>query len=173
MVSRTVTAEGGTLSASGGMVTVQASTGESCMIPVMANGCALTFSTPGNRTITATYNGSTGFNPSTSAPVAVDVADFSLSVTPASQSAVGKKATYTLTVTPVNGSSGTLTVTCSGGPANATCAMSPSAVSLSGTTSAKATVSLPNNAASGTYTITFTGTFGIATRSTTASLTVP
>src|SRR5262249_19359591 len=172
MISRSVVAEGGTLSPSGGMVRVQASTGESCMSPVMANACGLTFTTPGNRTITATYEGNASFNPSTSAPVTVDVADFGLSVAPTAQSISTKKATYTVTVTPVSGSSGTLALSCSGGPANATCAMSPSSVNLSGASTAKANLSLPNGAGSGTYTITFTGTFGTVTRSTTATLTV-
>jgi hypothetical protein len=64
-------------------------------------------------------------------------------------------------------------LTCSGGPANTTCAVSPSSVNLAGgTATTKATVSLPNGVNVGTYTITFTGGFGSATRSTTASLTV-
>jgi len=49
----------------------------------------------------------------------------------------------------------------------------PGSVNLAGgTATTKATVSLPNGVNVGTYTITFTGSFGSATRSTTASLTV-
>jgi trimeric autotransporter adhesin len=173
MVSYSVASEPGSTLSPFGPITVQATTGESCMGGPLSNGCTLTFLSPGSRTITAAYNGNSSFNPSTSAGVTVDVADFSLSVTPASQSITGKKATYTLSVVPLTGSSGTVALTCSGGPANTTCAVSPSSVNLAGgTATTKATVSLPNGVNVGTYTITFTGGFGSATRSTTASLTV-
>ena len=164
----------GTASPVGGAVTVQANTGETCTAGVSSNGCSLTFSTPGNRTIRAIYDGNSSFNGSTSPPVSVNVVSFTLSVSPGSQSIATRRATYTISVASVSGSTGSLALTCSGGPPNTTCAISPSSISLSSATStAKATVTLPNGAAAGTYTMTFTGSVGSVTRSTTATLTVP
>jgi uncharacterized membrane protein len=163
----------GSVSPVGGFVTVLASTGENCTAGTASNGCSLTFATPGNRTITATYDGNASFTGSASPPVSVNVVDFTVSVTPASQSVTTKKAIYTLSVAAANGSTGTVLLTCSGGPPNTACAVSPSSINLSGSTAtAKATVTLPNGAAAGTYSLTFTGSAGSATRSTTASLTV-
>lgn len=168
-----VRAEAGSTYTPSGPVVVQASTGESCGAGVMAGYCILTFATAGTRTITATFPGNNQVNSSTSAPVTVQVVDFSLAASPASQTTTTKKATFTVTVTPVSGSSGTLPLTCTGGPANTACSFNPASVSLAGgPTTAKATVTLPNNAPLGTYTFTFTGTFGAGARSTTATLTV-
>ena len=62
-----------------------------------------------------------------------------------------------LTVAPVAGSNGPLSLACAGGPPNTTGAVSPSSVSLGGgAVSAKATVTLLNGAPKGTYAITFT-----------------
>ncbi len=54
-----------------GSVKVLASTGENCTgtLSAGAGSCTLTFSTSGSRTITATYNGDTNFNGSTSTAV--------------------------------------------------------------------------------------------------------
>ena len=168
-----VRAEAGSSYTPGGPVLVQASTGESCGASVMAGYCILTFTTAQDRTVTATFAGNNMVNSSTSSPVTVQVADFSLAASPASQLAGAKKTTFTVTVTPVSGSNGSVSLTCAGGPPNSTCSFSPSSVSLAGGSSpAKATVTLPNGAASGTYTITFTGTFGAGARSATATLIV-
>jgi hypothetical protein len=160
-----------------GIVTVQASTGESCATGPHDNNfpdaCALTFSTLGSRTITATYAGNASFNPSTSSGVLVRAVDFNVSASPAAQTATGRKANYKLTVTGLGGLTGSIAMSCAGGPPNTSCAVSPSSVNLSGSTAtAKATVTLPAGAAPGTYTVTFTGTYGGVTRSATASLTV-
>lgn len=172
-VSYTVASEG-SLTPSG-QVTVQASTGESCSAGTISPFCVLTFSTHGDRTITATYHGNGSFNPSTSAPVLVKVGDFSLSASPSSQTVAGKKATYRLDVNALGGFSGVVSLACAGGPQDDTiCTVSPGSVTVSGSTaSAKATVTLPSRVTSGTtYTITFRGTYGSVVRSTTATLVV-
>jgi hypothetical protein len=156
-----------------GQVTVQASTGESCHSGTQANSCVLIFSSLGDRTITASYNGNSGFNPSTSDPVVVKVVDFGLSASPSSQSVAGKKAAYRLDVTPVGGFSGAVALACAGGPPNTKCAVSPAAVTVSGSTArAKVTVTLPPGVPKGSYTLTFTGTHGNVVRSATATMIV-
>ena len=77
-----------------GPVTIQASTGETCSSGGDSNGCYLTFSTLGPRTVTATYDGNNSLNGSTSAGVLVRAIDFSISASPTSQSVSGRKATY-------------------------------------------------------------------------------
>jgi hypothetical protein len=172
-VSFAVTPTAGAQSVPTGNVTIAASTGESCTGSAPSGSCAITFATATNRTLTATYSGDNTFESSTSASGSLRVVDFSLSVAPASQTVAGKKATYTLTVTGVNGFAGTVALGCSGGPAGTTCTMSPTSVTLpSATTSAKANVTVPATAPKGTYVITLTGSFGGATRSTTATLTL-
>ena len=156
-----------------GMVTVTASTGESCTGSVSSGSCAITFSTAGNRTVVATYAGDAYFNGSTSASRPVSIVNFTLSVSPSSQTVNGRKATYTVTATPQNGFTGTVSLGCSGGPVNTTCAMAPTSVTLSGAaTASKATFTVPANAAAGAYSVNMTGQFGAVTRSTTGTLTV-
>ncbi len=170
-----VTAEPGSTITPLGLIDVQASTGESCSVPAQSNmhSCSLVFSTPQDRTITATYNGSASLNPSSSSSVPVRVFDFSVSASPSSQSVSGKKASYALTVTGVNASGTPISLGCSGGPQNSTCAVNPASLTLTGATAAaKATVTLPNGVSRGTYQITFTGSSGGIVRSATASLTV-
>jgi hypothetical protein len=172
-VSVSVEPEAGGTLAPFGTVTVQASTGESCTMHVQSNACALTFSTPGDRTITATYDGSDDFNPSTSTGVLVKVVNFSLSASPSSLTISGRKASYRLTVDALGGFTGTVSLGCIGGPVNSTCAVSPASVTLSGATAkAKVTVTLAPGTPKDTYTLTFTGTYGNIVRSTTATLTV-
>jgi hypothetical protein len=173
-VSFAVTPQSGATAMPSGSVSVQASTGESCTASAPSGSCALTFSTAADRTLTATYSGDTTFKPSTSPAGSLKVVDFLLSVSPASQTVPGRKATYVLTATGVNGFAGTVALGCSGGPSNTTCAMSPQSLTLpSATTTSKATVTLPPGAGAGTYVITFRGSFGGVTRTVTATLVKP
>ena len=119
----------------------------------------------------ATYSGDGNFSASVSAGVGEQVVDFVLSANPTAQTISGKKATYTLTVTSVNGFAGTVAVGCSGGPAGTTCAMSPTSVTLGASANATGIFTLPKSVASGMYTVTFTGTYAGVTRTITAGLT--
>ena len=135
----------------------------------------MTFANAGDRTIAASYAGSNSFMPSVSSAVSVKIVNFTVAVSPATQSINGKKATYTLTISGLNGFAGTVSLACSGGPANTACSVNPASVTLSAsaaTAPAKATVTLPNGAPIGTYTFTFTGTFSGVARTATATLTV-
>jgi trimeric autotransporter adhesin len=171
-VSYSVSAQPGDPLAPSGTVTVQASTGEGCTGNAPAGFCTLAFGTAIDRNITATYSGDADFNPSTSPGVVARVTDFSVAVSPSSQTIVGRKATFTLTVDAVNGFSGTVSLSCAGGPAGSTCNVSPSSVTLAGatTTTAKATVTVPTGTVPGNYPVTFTAGSGGATRSTTATV---
>jgi hypothetical protein len=173
MVSFGVATPAGNSLTPSGSVTVQASTGESCTANAPSGSCSLTFSNAVNRTIAGTYNGDANFDASTSAGSSIGVVDFSVSVSPASQSISGRKATFTVAVAAFNGFTGMVSLSCSGGPATTTCGILPASIVLPGaTTTAKANVTVPAGAPRGTYPITFTGKVGSITRSVAASLTL-
>lgn len=56
----------------------------------------------------------------------------------------GQTATYNLQVTPNDGFSGTVTLTCTGAPMSSTCSLSPASVAVSGSTGAAFVVSVSN-----------------------------
>ena len=168
-----VTANAPSLPAPSGTVTVQASSGERCTGAAQSGSCQITFAAAGDRTITATYAGDPYFEPSTSPAGSLRIVNFRLSVTPPAQTINGKKATYILTLVSENGFTGSVSLTCAGGPPNATCSVSPASVTLSGASvTAKAVVTVPNGAQNGTYDVTFNASSGGASRSATAKLTV-
>jgi hypothetical protein len=144
--------------------------------------CALAFLTAGARTIKASYSGDANVLGSISAGVTETARDFTLAVSPASETIPpGHTASYSLALTPLAGLSGSVSLGCAGGPPNSTCTISPSSVSLQGNGSAKAGVSVftPKNVNHGTFTLTFAGTFGSGnpatgglTHTTSVSLTV-
>ena len=96
--------------------------------------------------------------------------DFALSVSPTSLSvARGNKATYTVTVAPLNGFAGSVTLSLAGQPAGSTVTFTPNPA----TGSSVLTVQTPANTSRKTYSLTITGANGSrATHSTVASLTV-
>src|SRR6266481_5973680 len=81
-------------------------------------------------------------NPATSS-------DFVISAAPPDASiAAGESASYSVSVTPVAGFKGTVTLSCSGAPAASTCSISPSQVTLDGNDPAIASVTLTTAARS-------------------------
>jgi len=83
----------------------------------------------------------------------------------------GTRATYTLTLTALYGFANSVTLTCSGLPAGASCSASP--VTPAGTgTAATVTVTLISSVGGGSYSFTITGTAGTATHSVQATLIV-
>lgn len=96
--------------------------------------------------------------------------DFSLTVTPASQSVTaGGRATYTVTAAPLNGFTGTVTLSASGLPAGSTASFNPTSIGASG--SSTLTVSTATTT-TGTFTITVAGASGTLTHTASASLTI-
>ncbi len=92
--------------------------------------------------------------------------DFSLGASPASVSGSGSS---TISVTPANGFSGTVSLSTSGVPAGASATLNPTAVSSSGSSTLTLT---PGTAAANTYSITVTGTSGSRSHSTSVSWTI-
>ena len=80
----------------------------------------------------------------------------------------GSSATDTVTVTPANGFTGSVSFTASGLPSGVTASFSPT----SSTTSSTLTLTASSTATTGSSTITITGTSGSTTASTTIALTV-
>jgi hypothetical protein len=93
----------------------------------------------GSLTIAATELGS---------PAVVGLAgngqDFSMTVSgsPAATIISGQTATFTLSIVPLNGSTGTVTLACTGAPQNSTCTMNPALITLTGQNSATVTVTI-------------------------------
>jgi hypothetical protein len=145
------------------------------------NGTAtlsVTFSTAGSYVLQASYAGDANFaaGGSNSATVGVTQAPtFTITPTPATETIKrGVLAGFILTLKSVNGFSGPVQVSCSGGPAGSYCLDLPQTVKLSanGTAYAVSGILIPRNSAPGTYTITFTGTSCTVTVTTTAKFIV-
>jgi hypothetical protein len=97
--------------------------------------------------------------------------DFTITVAPSSQSVTpGSAANYTVTVSAASGSTGIVTLACTGLPAGATCAFSPASATPPGT--AKLTVSTSTDTPLGTFKFTVSGTSGPLVRSATVELNV-
>jgi hypothetical protein len=101
--------------------------------------------------------------------------DLSMQISPASQTVTrGQNATFTVSVTPVNGFTGTVSLTASGLPANATASFSPTTVNISNASTQTSTLTVATTSTTpvGTVNITVTGTSGKVSSSVTAGLTV-
>jgi hypothetical protein len=101
----------------------------------------------------------------------VTVTNFSLSATPTSQTiAPGGPASYSVTVAPQNGFTGTVSFALSGLPAGASASFSPASVTGSGATTLSITTNTSIHA--GTYPLVVTGTSGPVTRTVNVTLVV-
>jgi hypothetical protein len=97
--------------------------------------------------------------------------DFTLGASPSSQTVTaGGSAAYTVTVTAVNGFTGTVGLSASGLPAGASASFNPATVTGSGTSSLSVATSAATPA--GSYTITITGNGGTLTHTATVTLVV-
>lgn len=130
----------------------------------------------GPHSITAAFvSTNPNFNGSASSSLTQTITDFTFSASPASDTIVrGSTGTYTLTVTPVGGLTGNVSLNCNGAPGGTNCSISPGQVTLNGVNSAQAsvTVAVDKHATVGTYTLTLKGTSGSITHSTTVTLTI-
>lgn len=84
-----------------------------------------------------------------SLPLTIKFADFSASASPASATVTpGQTASYSVSLSPINGLTGNINLGCTGAPTLATCAVSEASVSLDGTNPAIATVTVTTTAGS-------------------------
>jgi hypothetical protein len=122
-------------------------------------------------TATVTITGTSGsLQHTTTVSLTVNPApDFSLSASPTSLTVVqGNNGTSTITVNPLNGFSGSVSLSASGLPSGVTASFSPNPT----TSTSTLTLTASGTAATGTATVTITGTSGALTHTTTISLTV-
>jgi uncharacterized repeat protein (TIGR03803 family) len=109
--------------------------------------------TSGTQSGTLTINDSGADSPQTAA-LSGTGQDFSLapSVSSTQTVAPGQVANYALAVAPLGGFNRTVTLTCSGAPAQSTCSVSPNSVTLDGSTSASVAVTVTTAGASASLT---------------------
>jgi Abnormal spindle-like microcephaly-assoc'd, ASPM-SPD-2-Hydin len=114
-----------------------------------------------------------------SVPLSGTGTDFSVSASPSTQVVTaGKSTTYTLSVAPISGFTGTVALNCSGVPPEGSCTISPTSVSLNGTMTSTVIVTSTTTGKGkkgtpkGTYMLTLTGNFGTLSHSTQVTLTV-
>jgi len=97
------------------------------------------------------------------------VPDFSLSASPSSLTVIqGNSGNSTITVTPVNGFNGSVSLSASGLPSGVTASFNPAST----TSTSTLTLTASGTATTGTVTVTVTGTSGSLTHTTTITLTV-
>ena len=132
----------------------------------------VTFATVGTYVASLTVtddSGRTDPNPPTRTITVVPA--FSLSASPASQTvAAGSATSFTVTVTPGTGFSGTVSFSSSGAPSGVTATFNPTTVTTSGSTTLN--ISTTSAVAAGTYPLTITGTSDGLTENTAVSVTV-
>jgi polygalacturonase len=119
----------------------------------------------GNASYAQLYYGNVTVNATGGTP------DFSISATPSSQTVtVGSGTSYTVTISPISGFTGTVNLSVSGLPIGTTASFNPTSVAGSGNSTLS--VSTSSTTPTGTYTMTITGTSGSLTHSTTVTLVV-
>jgi hypothetical protein len=127
-------------------------------------------STPvGTSTLTVTGTSGSLAHNTTVSLVVNPIPDFSLSASPGSLTIVqGGNGSSTITVNPINGFSGSVSLSASGLPSGVTASFNPSST----TSTSTLTLTASSSAAIGTATVTVTGTSGSLQHTTTISLTV-
>ena len=107
-----------------------------------------TFATANTYSVTAQYSGDSTNAPSTSAAVSITVAaNFSPSTGTGSQTVPpGSAASYKLTFTPEGGYKGTLDLSCTGLPSEASCSFNPATLSFTTSASQTSTLSISTTA---------------------------
>jgi len=135
---------------------------------ITANAAAWTLTLPANQLLNganlfvATFAGDANYSAQSSAPLTITLnrSDFAVTTTTQEVSVpFGKFATGTITVTPINGYTGTVTIACSG-PAGITCTSAVAAPTIGSGVSEAITFKVASTVAAGTYPAVVTVTGG-------------
>jgi len=142
-------------------------TGSSTMTIMVGSSVAA-----GSYPITVTGSGG-GVQQSTTVTLTVTAGspDFTITATPSSETVRrGSRATYTVSLAPVNGFNSSVSLSLSGCPSRSTCSFSPSSLTPPGNSTL--TVSTTSQTQVKTFTLTISGTSGSLRHSTSVALTV-
>jgi hypothetical protein len=146
-----------------GSVMVNDGTGDSCTATVASAACTITFASAGPKTLAVSYDGDSNFSSSASIGITHNVKDFSISASPISQSVKAvQKVSYKVTLAPLNGFTGTMSLSCVGLPAGSICSFAPSSTSLTTTSSSATTtitVQTSKTTPKGTYNLNLVGIY--------------
>ena len=105
----------------------------------------------GQSTVVAQYLGDGNYAPSTSASFTVTITDFSVSATPSTFNiSPGQSVTSAISVAPLAGFTGTISLTCTAPNITLSCTISPSSLSLTGSSPGTATLTINTTPASST-----------------------
>ena len=90
--------------------------------------------------------------------------DFALQVNGSSSAVItsGQKAAFMISILPVNGSTGTVALSCTGAPQNATCDVNPGSLMLTGQNSDSATVTIATGESSSSAAVRRSGRFDLS-----------
>lgn len=141
------------------------------------SGTTATLIAAGSCSIQATQTGNANYKAATpvtqSFTVTAPASSFTITPIPGSETvSSGTVGAFILELKSVKGFSGSVTLTCSGGPAGTTCVDLPMTVKVNGTALAISGIVFPKHTPNGTYTITFKGVSGAVTATATASFTL-
>lgn len=125
----------------------------------------------GTHPITAKYNGDTKDSSSTSNVVSQNVTGFTISAPSPQTVHHGSSVSFVVTVTPLNGFSGNVSLSVTGLPSRATASFNPKSATAPSWTSTL-TISTSGKTPTGTRTLTIKGTSGSLTQTATVQLTV-
>lgn len=138
----------------------------------LTNPGSVTFSTAGTYVVSMTVTDNSGVSdPNPPTRTVTVTPDFQVSAAPVSQTvAPGGSASYTVTLTPASGFSGTVSLSATGTPSGATATFNPTSINTSGTSTL--TVSTSTSTGLGASTITITGSVGTLTHTAQVTLNV-
>jgi putative Ig domain-containing protein len=126
--------------------------------------------TAGTFSVTVTVTDSISEKASASYSLTINAGpDFTLSASPGSETVTrGSRATYTVTVGSLNGFTGSVSLSASGGPSKSTYSFSPSSVTPPADSSGNSTLTITTSTrgGTGTFTVTVKGTYTVSRRNT-------